>query len=71
MQEKPRILVLNKIDLMNNVIENMNKSVINKSDAAKHNAVFISATTGEGFDNLTQRICKSLEGESNHKVFTK
>ena len=71
LQDKPRILVLNKIDLMKNVQEKMNQNVISKSDAEKHNAVFISATTGEGFDNLTERICKSLEGESDHKVFTK
>ena len=44
LQDKPRILVLNKIDLMKNIQEKMNQNVISKSDAEKHNAVFISAT---------------------------
>ena len=71
LQNKPRILVLNKIDLMKSVREKMNENDLSKSDAAKYNAVFTSATTGEGLDNLTEKIYKSLRGDSDHKISAK
>ncbi len=61
--ESPRIIVLNKIDKMEDGDERLRKLESVFPDAVK-----ISAKTKEGFDELSQKICEELLGKEKDYI---
>ena len=50
--EQPRILALNKTDLLEDDVAPLLRSELAESEARAHQAVFVSAKTGDGLDRL-------------------
>ena len=60
--EQPRILALNKVDLLEDGADSLPRSELAEAEARAHRAVFISATTGEGLDRLVAEMDALLQG---------
>ena len=60
--EQPRILALNKTDLLADDIGPLLRSALADAEARAHRAVSISAKTGEGLDGLLAEMDALLQG---------
>ena len=60
--EQPRILALNKTDLLEDDVAPLLRSELAESEARAHRAVFTSAKTGDGLDRLLAEMDALLQG---------
>ena len=60
--EQPRILALNKTDLLEDDVAPLLRSELAESEARAHQAVFTSAKTGDGLDRLLAEMDALLRG---------
>ena len=61
LSEQPRILALNKTDLLAEEARPLLRSALAEAEARAHRAVFISATTGDGLDRLLAEMDALLQ----------
>ena len=59
--EQPRILALNKVDLLEDDVAPLLRSELAESEARAHQAVFVSARTGDGLDRLLTEMDALLQ----------